>query len=193
MKNSDALCPEHFQGFLNLLSENPETAAKEYSVLREKLVRFFILRGLSSGEAESASDETIDRIIMKMQEGEDIEDPIRYGYGIARYILLERLRSQKRLGSAIEELRFSLAITEREVSSELLDTLRECLATLTEEDRSLILEYFAGEDEDELNKQRRAALAKKYDLSSTYLRQKIFRLKNQIVSCVRLKMKAREN
>jgi DNA-directed RNA polymerase specialized sigma24 family protein len=189
MKNSDALSPEYFQGFLNLLSENPETAAREYSVLREKFVRFFILRGLSSGEAESASDETLDRMIAKMREGEEIEDPTRYGYGIARFILLEKLRKQKRLGAALEELRFSSESSDRDVSNNLLDILKECLASLTEDDRTLLLEYFAVEDAGELNKQRRAELAKKYDLSSTYLRQKIFRLKNQILVSVESKLR----
>src|ERR1044072_6747769 len=92
MKNEWNLTQDAFDKFLTWLNPNREQAATKYEEVRRKLIKIFACRGCA--EAEDLADETINRVIRKMQELIDsyVGDPALYFYGVARNVHLEYVR-----------------------------------------------------------------------------------------------------
>ena len=104
----------------------------------------FIWRGCRDPEAHA--DETINRIIRKIDEGEEIRDLISYAHGVARRLLLEIFKRQEREQIGIEELPPLVAPPEqRDEGENGVRCLRRCLNRLPEESRQLIVQYYQGE------------------------------------------------
>src|SRR5215813_2743958 len=96
------LTQDAFDQFLSLLDLDRDRAGEIYETLRRNLVQLFIWRGCRDPEAHA--DETINRIIRKIDEGEEIRDLISYAHGVARRLLLEIFKKQEREQIGIEEL-----------------------------------------------------------------------------------------
>src|SRR5262245_12314754 len=82
-------------GFARLLARlgaDEDAAAAEYERLRLTLVKFFDWRG--GWPPDECADETLDRLIAKLETDAAIGDVRGYAHGIARLVLLERLRRQ---------------------------------------------------------------------------------------------------
>src|SRR5438093_3077873 len=85
-----------FDRLLQRLSAEPERAAREYDVVRYRLIGFFARRGV--GPCEALADETIDRVARRLDEGQIIERLDAYFYGVAMRVMLEwrKRRAQER-------------------------------------------------------------------------------------------------
>src|SRR4029077_6977680 len=91
-----------FERFLAALAADRDAAADRYEQIRSKLLRFFEWRG--GRFPEEHADETMTRVMRKLDEGEKIVDAATYCYGVARLVLLEALKQQDRQRDALGSL-----------------------------------------------------------------------------------------
>ena len=140
-----ALTQEAFdQLLLALGGGDRESGSDKYLEIRRNLTRFFEWRGCSF--PEDHADETINRIAKKVAEGEQILNPSGYAMGVARLLLLEILKSRQREQSALTEIgQANDAYVDSNDGEDRLDCLRDCLQTLSADNRELILQYYQGE------------------------------------------------
>ncbi len=87
----EPLTSESLAELLKAFSSNEDKAAFAYTKLRDSLVRYFQLKGIS--EADEAADETLDRLAEKIKQGVKIDNPSGFAFGIAKFIFLEKIRA----------------------------------------------------------------------------------------------------
>ncbi|MGE0446741.1 MAG: hypothetical protein AB7P99_16060 [Vicinamibacterales bacterium] len=166
--------------FLAALDPDPTVAAERYEQIRLKLLRFFEWRGADFPEAQV--DETLTRVIRKLDEGEPLRDAGTYCYGVARLVLLERRRLREREREAAAGFH-ALAGTDLDAEVEhRLACLRPCLAMLSTSDRHLIAEYYRHERPDQIAARRRLGATLGIGLNA--LRIRAHRLRERLASCV---------
>ena len=155
--------------------------AREYEVIRRKLIAFLDLRG--AAHPETAADETVDRVARKLQEGVPIQALRAYVFGVARRVLMESARRTHR--DRVTQQTWVLLRREPGADEETerrFACLEKCLGALSPEDRSLVEAYHgagasAGHD-------ARAALAARFGISGAALRTRVYRLRNQLGACL---------
>jgi DNA-directed RNA polymerase specialized sigma24 family protein len=179
--SSRPISPEAFARLLRRLGDDPDSAAREYESLRLALVKFFDWRG--AWPPDDCADETLDRLAQKLDTEIHIEDVRRYAHGVARMVLLERLRSQAR--AAIDSRAdLSLLSAPAESSSDpLLHCFDRCLSVVPPASRSLMLEYYVGRGQSKI--EHRRSLARSLAISDNALRSRLHRLRDQLEACTR--------
>ena len=168
-----------FDQFLGLLHPDREQAGYEYQALRERIVRFFEWRACP--DAESLADEAFDRVTRKISQGEDIVDAARYAFGVAKLLLLESNKKQKREEPILID--FPVAKTdETDDQDEALSCLERCLSRVTDGNRALILRYYSFEKKAKIDDRRK--LADELGLTINALRIKALRVRAKVEECV---------
>jgi len=163
-----------FERMLFWLNPDRDLAAQKYETIRRRLVEIFASRGFS--DAESLADETIDRVIPKVEKVSAgwVGDPAYFFLGVARKILLEKLKPPPAVLPPPEP------DAEETQQRELEDhCLEKCLARLPQEDRQLILEYVDGKIKE------RRELAQRLMLTANALRLRVHYIKKALRSCVK--------
>jgi DNA-directed RNA polymerase specialized sigma24 family protein len=158
-----------------------ESGSQKYLEIRGNLTRFFEWRGCSF--PEDHADETFNRIARKVAEGEEILNPPGYAMGVARLLLLEVLKSRQKEQSALTEMgQASEPIADSDSDEDRLDCLRNCLQTLSADNRELILQYYHGEKREKI--QNRKRLIDRLGISLNTLRMRALRLRERLQGCV---------
>lgn len=156
-------------------------AAREYERLRGRLVKFFDWRGVSN--PDECADEALDRLTERVADTL-VQDPIKYAYGIARLVALERRRGPA--FASIDDVPQALMATPAsfpEGGDAFQNCFDGCLANLPDEGRQLLLQYYEGERQAKIANRRRLASAR--GLSDNALRSRVQRLRDQLELCVR--------
>jgi RNA polymerase sigma factor (sigma-70 family) len=172
---------------LERLGPDREAAGEEYRSLRERLLDYFDCKGVQ--RPESAADETIDRVARRLDEGEPIERIQPYAYGVARLVLLERLRSQLReqrasAGAAQERL-----VPPDQAEEARIARLARCLEALPPDDRALIIAYYEGAGGP--HREGRKLLAQRLGIRYEALKTRAHRLRIRLEACLRSSLDAR--
>ncbi len=170
-----------FDRFLSSLDPDRELAGERYEALRRNLIHLFIWRGC--GEPEDHADETINRLIRKIDEGEEIRDLISYAHGVARHVLLEIFKSQQKEQTVMEQL--PAPVTPAEVSDGAEDgvnCLRRCLNRLPRESRQVIIQYYRGDNRAKIDQRKQLAAALNITLNA--LRYRAFDLRRKLEGCI---------
>jgi DNA-directed RNA polymerase specialized sigma24 family protein len=165
----------------SLVERLGEGGPGEYEVIRRKLIAFLDLRG--AARPEVAADETLDRVARKLQEGESVESLRAYVFGVARRVLMESERRERReraVQGAWMLLRSAPAATDE--TERRFACLERCLGALSPENRALI-EAYHGADVGP-GQEGRVALAIRLGLSATALRTRAHRLRNELAGCL---------
>ncbi len=158
-----------------------ESGSQKYLEVRSNLTRFFEWRGCSF--PEDHADETFNRIARKVEEGEQILNLSGYAMGVARLLVLEIMKSRQREQSALTEIgQGSEPIVDSDDGEDRLDCLRDCLQTLSTDNRDLILQYYQGEKSEKI--QNRKRLIDGLGISVNTLRMRALRLRERLQSCV---------
>lgn len=173
------LTEEGFDSFLSRLDADRERAGEKYESIRSKLISFFQWRGAQF--AEDHADETINRVIRKIAEGDHIRDPFTYVYGVARMVALEVARQRERNLSALDSLR-AVEPEKRDDSNTRLECLSHCLQKLPERDRQMITEYYRDEKGEKID--RRRLLAERLGIPLNALRIRALRIREKLGSCL---------
>jgi DNA-directed RNA polymerase specialized sigma24 family protein len=143
------------------------------------LIKFFEWRGCSFPEDDA--DETINRVVRKIDQGEEIHNPSSYFYGVARMVFMERLRKQEK-ERAVLEYQPRPAPENPGESDQRLECVRQCMQRMALESRSLLVEYYEGEEGGQIK--IRQELAKRLRLSPNALRIRACRLRKELEDCV---------
>jgi DNA-directed RNA polymerase specialized sigma24 family protein len=176
-----ALTQDAFDKLLSTLSSDRETAGARYLEIRNNLTRFFEWRGCSF--PEDHADETINRVAKRVADGEEILNTAGYAIGVARLLLLEINKGRQREHAALAELgTASEAYTQDDDGEPRLVCLRNCLQTLSSDNRALILQYYQGEKSEKI--QNRKKLLERLGIPVNTLRMRALRLRERLQSCV---------
>jgi DNA-directed RNA polymerase specialized sigma24 family protein len=180
-KSDWALSGEAFARFLACLDPDRDRAGEKYESLRLMLIKFFDWRGAHF--PEECSDETINRVIRKIDKGETIRDIRTYCYGVARLVMLERLKSPEHKQADFEELPPAALVApapeEKDDKEECFDW---CLKELPLESRQLILRYYSHEEREKID--NRLALSRHLGIPLNALRNRAQRIRNRLEECV---------
>jgi len=175
------LTQQAFEGLLRRFNKDAETAASEYETIRRKLTLFFELR--LCRQPDTLTDETIDRVARKLDEGESISNLRAYFFGVAKRVLLESQARDIRERVALET-HSQLSAPERNLEGRhvRIGCLRRCLLVLPAESRDLILAYYeAGRGPSD---EARKALADRLGLSYGNLKIKAHRIRGKLETCL---------
>jgi DNA-directed RNA polymerase specialized sigma24 family protein len=167
-----------FDRLLAALDADRERAGEKYERIRQKLVTFFECRAAPSPDDEA--DETISRVARRLEEGEHIEHLPAYFYGVARLVLLECDRQQRREMTA----RTAAAENRPGPTGEdpRLPCLERCLASLPATSRGLLVSYYTADHPARIR--QRQELAHLHGLPMNALRIRVHRLRVDLEACV---------
>jgi len=179
-----ALTGEAFSKLLARLDPDGERAGEKYEDLRRTLIKFFEWRGAPF--PEDHTDETLNRVVRKLDEGIEIQNVGGYCYEVARLVCLEALKGNDRRRDPLETNYPDTAGADAADSAlereRLLDCLERCLNRLPAESRALIVEYYRDEKRDRI--ERRKALAEALGLRREALANRAQRLRDKLEQCV---------
>lgn len=173
---------EEFTQFLSFLSPDPDEAGRSYNRLQEKLVGFFILRGVS--DPDGAAAETLDRAAVKIAQGAPVPDIKAYCLGIARNIVKERARKDFRESVAHREFVADLANDSEAQVERIYHLLLPCFDRLSADERALLTAYCAVIRGRERAEHRRK-LAERMNTTLLGLRMRVTRLRTGLSDCVK--------
>jgi hypothetical protein len=145
-------------------------------------MRFFEWRGCPG--PETLADATIDRVIRRLMDGEEIRarDHATYFYGVARYIALESFHAQKETAHSLERMPARLAES-RDEEELRLRCLDRCVGELASDAQSLIVAYYDADGQQRIANRRR--LSMRLQISATALRLRAHKIREQLEKCVR--------
>jgi DNA-directed RNA polymerase specialized sigma24 family protein len=164
------------------LDPDAQRAAAEYVRLRRTLVRFFDLRG--AWPPEECADDSLDRLARRLepeQDAEPVADVWRYAHGIARLVLLERLRKPSPASIDDQDLTNLVAPTPNVDGDPLQDCFDCCLAAQPAEHRALALQYYVAEGQAKIDNRR--GLARTLGITENALRRRVQRIREQLERC----------
>jgi len=168
-----------FDGLLESLAADRERAGQLYQETRANLVGFFEWRGCPF--PEDHADETINRVAKRISEGEEIRDPAKYFFGVARLLFLEIQRERARELHALSDLP-EPSSGSADTVEQRLDCLRHCLKSISSEQRDLIVGYYEGEKSKKIKNRKRLSDRMKIPINT--LRMRALRLREQLEACV---------
>lgn len=168
---------EKFAGFLEWLGRDGEGAGEAYERLRFQLFTFFSHRRCRF--PDELADETINRLMLKAAEV-NIENKLAYCYGVARNVYRESLRRERNHLNIDEVSIPAQAPAEQSFSNECLD---KCLAELSPESRSLLLDYFSEVKLAKVELHR--CISERLKITQTALRMRVMRTKRILGDCVK--------
>ena len=185
MKKGWTLTQETFDLLLNWLSPDKDQAGVAYENVRHGLIKLFTIRGCRNPEV--LADETINRVISKLPTliNEYKGNQIYYFYSIANKVWLESRSPHQRREEQLDSLshsKFLAVLPSSDDTNVQLDHLKDCLQTLSVENRELIIQYFAVEKSAKFEHRRLISEARGLNLNS--LRIRVVRLKKQLRDCV---------
>jgi len=179
-----------FTRLLVWLDDGIESHGEQYIEMRRRLVSYFDRRSRPS--ADELADETLNRIARTLDEVGIIETkpPARYCYVVAKFVLLEDLRRERRL-VPLDETRMpdgpragsrAEPADERADREQRLDCLDRCLESLKPEQRELIVEYYSEAKQKKI--ERRRELAKRLGITMNALAIRAWRIREGLMACV---------
>jgi RNA polymerase sigma factor (sigma-70 family) len=167
--------------FLSCLDADPEKAGKKYEVIRRKLVKIFDWRGVRF--PEECADETINRVVRKLEYGQTIRDIPTYCQGVARFVMLEAFKKADNRQVSLEELGgVSVAPALPEDENDQQKCFARCLSDLPDESRQLILQYYEDDRRGKID--NRQAIADRLGIPLNALRNRVQRIRDKLERCI---------
>jgi DNA-directed RNA polymerase specialized sigma24 family protein len=175
------LTQDAFDQLLGAFGGDRDSAGRKYLEIRNNLTRFFEWRGCTF--PEDHADETINRMAKRLAEGEAIVNHSGYAIGVARMLLMEINKGRQREQAALAEIGAAPDVYLPANDDESrLDCLRNCLQTLSPDNRELILQYYQGEKGEKI--ENRKKLIDRLGIPVNTLRMRALRLRERLQSCV---------
>jgi len=176
-----SLTPSALERLLEALASDRVEASREYEDFRRRLIHFFEWRGSASSETDT--DETLDRIARKLEQGEVVENLRAYARGVAVNVFLEGQRRQSRERIALHELAATPRLVVGSDDVDLrLPCLRKCLKRLSDVNRSLLVSYYDGEGRCHLTE--RKGLAARLGMTYSALKARAHRVRGLLEECL---------
>lgn len=180
-KSEWTLTGEAFAKFLFHLDPDPDCAGEKYENLRRTLIKFFDWRGAHF--PEECADETVNRVVRKLDGGDALRDVETYCLGVARMVFLETLKRPERRRVALDEAPdIAAPVADDEDDDEQRRCFNRCLRELPPESRQLILLYYQDERRAKIN--NRQAMADRLGIPLNALRSRVQRIRDRLERCV---------
>ena len=181
-KKEWVLTKEAFDRFLARLDLDRDRAGEKYESVRLRLLKYFQWRG--SDCCDIYTDETINRVARRIEEGENVYNLNAYIYGVAKLVYAESLRLRNRREQLDEASGMEASNIEDESDVvERQSCLSRCLGYLTDDDRETITEYYQFEKGKKI--EHRKQLAGRFGITLNALRIKAHRQRVNLEACVR--------
>jgi RNA polymerase sigma factor (sigma-70 family) len=173
-----AITQESFDALLSWLDSNRENAGQKYEAIRSGLIRIFVSQGFS--DAEDLTDLTINRVAVRLADIKDnyVGDPARYFHGVARNVIHEA-RRRKELTVDPPPLH----LNQMKSTSAHYECLLQCLKSLPEQKRELILDYYLYQGRDKIKLHK--LLAEELGITEGTLRTRVHHIRVALEKCVR--------
>ena len=178
------LTQNSFDKLLALLDADREQAGVKYENLRQRLIKFFEWRNCEM--PEELTDIVFDRILKKLDEGEQIQQLTAYASTIAQFVFKEYLRSNERQNQLIEEspevqnIKQEIYVEDEE-NSLRQNCFEQCLAEFDAENRKFIIAYYTTDEKTLIEARKR--LAEELNSNLNTIRIKACRLKSKLENC----------
>lgn len=179
MKKSWVLSQDAFDAMLAWLDSDREVAGAKYETIRVRLIKIFVCRGCAS--AEELADETINRVVSKVQEivSNWEGDPALYFYKVAQNIYREWWRQMARQVDGPVDAPAISSIVVNEVEYECLE---QCLRELDHDERSLVVDYYQNQGRTKIEQHKK--MAAEMGIAVNALRIRAHRIRLQLRKCV---------
>jgi DNA-directed RNA polymerase specialized sigma24 family protein len=179
MKKSWVLSQEAFDAMLAWLDSDREVAGGKYETIRVRLIKIFVCRGCAN--AEELADETINRVVSKVQEiiTNWQGDPALYFYKVAQNIYREWWRQVIRQVDVPIDEPAAIPIVVNEVE---YDCLEQCLRKLDDNERSLVVDYYQSQGRAKIDQHKK--MAAEMGIAVNALRIRAHRIRRQLKTCV---------
>jgi DNA-directed RNA polymerase specialized sigma24 family protein len=160
---------------LQWLHPDREEAGRAYEQIRRKLIKIFTLRCCDC--PEELADETIDRVIGKVEEiiNGYQGDQSLYFYGVARNVLREYGKVKRFPAQS------PLPPDPADSIQPELDCLDECMERLLPKHRELLIDYYQEDGKAKI--EHRKAMAGRRGLEMDALRTRVHRIRSVISEC----------
>jgi DNA-directed RNA polymerase specialized sigma24 family protein len=184
-KGWEKLTAESYPSLIQFLDRDPSVAEEKLQGIRVGLVRVFQARG--SFDPEALAEETIDRFARKCQQDEIakpcVGDPKPFIFGFANLVFKESIRGRLREQALPERLPAPEPdLEEAETKERASRCLDDCLGTLDEADRGMMLSYHRYEKREKIVHRKEMAEERGWSLNK--LRIKACRLRTKLRLCV---------
>ena len=176
-----ALTGEGFARFLACLDSDSGRAGEKYESIRHRLVKYFDWRGAHF--PDECADETINRVIRKLDSGEVLRHVETYCLGVARMVFLETLKQPGHLHVGLEEAPDLVApVPEDADENHRRSCFNRCLSELALESRQLVLRYYEDERREKIN--HRQMIADQLGIPLNALRSRVQRIRDRLERCI---------
>lgn len=185
-----------FEVLLSGLRADSPAPSAGYRALRQRLVGYFEWRDVD--DPDELADETLDRVIARIEQGEQVQSIAAYAFGVARLVLLEWQRGRAVFVSGRSSMFQSTddedfppapsvtealdVIGDRAEHEARLVRLEQCLERLAPNERQVVLDYYADHSSGRIAQRR--DLIKTLRTSANNLRVKVFRIRAKIEACM---------
>jgi DNA-directed RNA polymerase specialized sigma24 family protein len=177
-----------FTRLLAWLDDGDDSHGERYLEIRRRLVAYFDRRNRPS--SDELADETLNRVARTLEDAGVINTrpPARYCYVVAKFVLLEDFRRERKHTSLdavwpIAAARGAADADEAQaIQNERLDCLDRCLDELKPGQRDLIVEYYA--ETRRLKIERRRDLAQRLGISMNALGIRACRIRDALMACL---------
>jgi DNA-directed RNA polymerase specialized sigma24 family protein len=176
-----------FDSLLSWLDQDRDVAGQKYENIRQSLIRILSWNGCR--DAENVADKAIDVVMKKTQLREEYKgEPAHYFFGVAKNLLREHQRDEKR-HAELPEIGFDeQAKQEKLQRDELLDRfLTLCLSKLKSGEAALILDYYKGSRRGRII--HRKGLADEGEVEPNTLRVRVHRIRKRLEQCMKKHLK----
>jgi len=181
-----------FGRLLEWLDDGIDSGGERYLDIRRRLVSYFDRRNRLS--AEDLADETFNRISRTLEQSGSIavRPPARYCYVVARFVLLEDFRrdrkhvhlDESRTADRSRSASLALVGSDSAITKEhRLECLDRCLRQLPSEHRDLIVEYYRDTHRQKI--ERRRGLAARLGITMNALGIRAWRIRDALTTCVK--------
>jgi len=189
---SPTLTQTAFLRLLEWLDDGIDSQGETYLEMRRRLVAYFDRRDRLA--ADELADETLNRVGRTLERtgAVAINPPARYCYVIARFVLLEDIRRERRHVGLDEPrvqpaLQTSVAAVVEDdegfaIREERLERLECCLRSLRPDQRELIIEYYREARRERI--ERRRELAKRLGITMNALSIRVCRIRDALMTCL---------
>ena len=181
-----------FARLLEWLDDGVDSDGERYLEIRRRLVEYLDRRNRPS--ADELADETLSRVARTLEQSGTIatRPPARYCYVVARFVLLEDFRKERRRVPIDESPRVDISRAGTlgpaasdpgyVIREQRLDCLEPCLQKLRPEQRELAVEYFRDSGRQRI--ERRRDLARRLGITMNALGIRAFRVRDTLMTCV---------